>query len=359
MKLPPRLKPLVRHLAFIAAYFFYEAGMLYAYTGEIIYFWDAFWHLAVNLCLFYANAHIILRYANHFTSALQRITALSLFIVCEFLIFSSIKYFMSFLYVELEISVTRPYETFRDFFRDTLWRFIYICGLSFAYWLAMSSGKKQRELARLEQARLQDLADKEIAKREFVTVENAYLKSQINSHFLFNTLTYLHSAVRETNNDASETILNLASILRYSMNTKSGDKVSLTEELQHIRNVFNISSLKASGSLQLNFSVSGDAEGLQIIPLVLVTLSENMLKYADLKDPENPASFHCGIIGEELCISISNKKRKAHSLLGYGIGVKNTQERLARAYPGTYRMEINQSETHYHLKLNIQLNETL
>ncbi|WP_449436747.1 histidine kinase [Pedobacter steynii] len=269
MKFTVRLKIIGRHIAFIAAYFLYEAGMLYAYSGDWINFWDAFWHLLVNLCLFYGNAHLLLACASSFSTALQRMAASILLIVLEFSVFLLLKYLLSQAYVEFEITTTRPYEDFNRFLRDTIWRFIYVSGLSFAYWLHITSNRKQRQVALLEQGRLKDLADREIAKREFISIENAFLKSQINSHFLFNTLNYLYNSVQDLNKDAGDTILRLSSIMRYSLNTPSGGKVKLKEEIQHVRDIFEISTLKSAGRAYIDFSIQGNPAELEIIPLVL------------------------------------------------------------------------------------------
>jgi two-component system, LytTR family, sensor kinase len=355
MKLTVRLKVIGRHIAFVAAYFLYEIGMLYAYTGEGIYFWDVFWHLLVNLCLFYFTAHYLLEYASSFATAPQRLGLGIILLALEFSAFLLLKYLLAQAYIYFEVRTTNPYVGFNNFLRDTFWRFITVNGLSFTYWFFMASSKKQRQVALLEQARLKDLADQEIAKREFVTVENAFLKSQINSHFLFNTLSYLHSAVLHTNKDAGETILRLSDIMRYSLSTPSGGKVKLKEEIQHISDIFEISTLKSAGRLHIDYRTTGAPGELEIIPLVLVTLAENVLKYADLKVEASPAQFHCNIEQSLLTIKISNNKRKFVSPIGHGIGLKNTEKRLSRAYPNKYELHILNSELSYQLTLTIQL----
>jgi len=355
MKLTVRLKVIGRHIAFIAAYFLYEIGMLYAYTGEGIYFWDIFWHLLVNLFLFYFTAHFLLEYASSFPSTFLRMGSGIILLALEFSIFLLLKYLLAQAYITFEISTTSPYGGFSSFLRDTFWRFITVNGLSVTYWLWMASDKKKQQVALLEQTRLKDLADREIAKREFITVENAFLKSQINSHFLFNTLSYLYSTVLDTNKDAGDTILRLSSIMRYSLSSPSGGKVKLKEEIAHISDIFDISTLKSAGRLHIDFRVTGTPDELEIIPLILITLAENILKYAELKTQTNPAQFHCNIEGSLLTIKILNNKRKFISPIGHGIGLKNTEKRLALAYQDKYKLDIQDSESSYQLTLSIQL----
>lgn len=355
MKLTVRPKTLLRHIAFVTAYFSYEIGMLYAYSGEMIFFWDAFWHLLVNVSLFYFNALVILAYADRKTGRLNRIITAIVLIALEFFAFLLMKYLLSRVYIHFQVETTHPYIDFNIFLRDTTWRFIYISGLSFGYWFAVSSHEKQKQLAEMEQHRLRELAAQEIIKRELVAIENDFLKSQINSHFLFNTLNYLHESVQDLNQTAGDALIGLSDILRYSLSTPSGGKVKLKHELKHITAVFNISRLKSAGKFYVDFSINGEPGDLMIIPLVMITLSENLLKYAELRDPASPATFTCNIEAGVLHIEILNNKRKYVSPIGYGIGIKNTKKRLDTAYAGRYVLDIKDTKFTYQLKLTIPL----
>ncbi|MEJ2881400.1 sensor histidine kinase [Pedobacter sp. GR22-6] len=343
------------HILFIAAYYSYEAGMLYSYTNHIINFWDGFWHLLINLGLFYLNALVVLRSASKFPSNVQRLLAGVVLISIEFFSFLLIKYVLVQLFAAYQVATTNPYETYPLFLKDTIWRFIHVTGLSFGYWYALNASQRQQEVLLLEQQRLRDLAQQEITKREFVTVENAFLKSQINSHFLFNTLNFIYSSVQSLSKEAARTIIGLSDILRYSLSTPADGKVMLSEELQHINAIFDVSRLKNPKHFHLNFSVSGDPDQLQIIPLALITLAENVLKYADLKDIQSPAEFSCIIKDSTLTVSINNKKRKNISPFSYGIGLKNTTQRLVTAYGNQFQLKIDNSENQYQLKLTLHL----
>jgi two-component system LytT family sensor kinase len=355
MTLTTRSHVILRHIAFIAAYFSYEVGMLYAYTGEMVYFSDAFWHLLVNLCLFYTNALFILPFAGSCSGHLKRIYIGVLLLVLGFTAFLLLKYLLSIGYDFFHIDTTRPYIDFPSFLRDTTWRFINISGLSFGYWFAANSMKKQQEVARLEQEKLKDQLANETTKNELIAIENDLLKSKINFHFLFNTLSYLYDSVKAVDLNAGSALMALSDILHYSLSTPSDGKVRLQEEIKYVGAMFKITTLKSSGKLSIDFSVSGRAGNLEIIPLVLVTLCENILKYAELRDTASPAHFQCDVNDATLSIHISNKKRKAISPISYGMGMKNTEKRLQVAYPARHQLEVTDSEDTYQLKLFIQL----
>lgn len=342
-------------MVFICAYYLYEIGMLYAYTGKFAYFLDAMIHLIVNLCLFYFNAHIVLSKVLQKRNKLITTLYVPAFIALEFLIYLLIKYTLTQFYQHFELKATNPYVGWEPFLRDVLWRFIYIFGLSSAYWFAISSAAKQRRLSEMENIRLKELAQQEIIKADLQATENAYLKSQINSHFLFNTLSYLYSSVYELKKEVGETILHLSEILRYSYNSSATGKVRLTEELDHIKNIFNISQVKSSKKMELDFSVNGVASNHHIIPLVLITLAENILKYADFTDPEYPCQFHCTIEETKLRIYLSNKKRQTIPINSNGIGMKNIIKRLNLAYENNYTLKITNSAMNYQLELIIPL----
>jgi len=274
-------------------------------------------------------------------------------------IFLAAKYVANKILPEVGMPTTRPFQSWDTFLRDVVWRFIYLFGLSSTYWFALSSAAKQRRLADLEYRRLRELAHQEIVKQDLLSTENAFLKSQINSHFLFNTLNYLHESVQDLKEDVGQTILHLSSILRYSLSTTAAGKVTLSEELKHIRDIFDITRLKSSKPLQLRFSVTGNAVNQQIIPLILITLAENMLKYADLYNKVEPAIFACEITGNRLSINISNKKRRSVSPFSSGIGMKNAEKRLDLTYRDNYTLVVINSESLYQLKLIIPLEDAI
>ncbi len=355
MILTTRSRIIVRHIAFITAYFCYEIGMLYAYTAEMVFFWDAFWHLMVNLCFFYLIGSVILPYANRHSGNIKRILTALILLGAGLLTFFATKYLLALGYQHFQINTTRPYIDLPSFSRDTIWRFINISGLSFGYWFASNAMARQREVARLEQERLKDQLANETAKNELIAIENDLLKSKINFHFLFNTLTYLHESVKDLDSQAGDAIMALSDILHYSLGTPADGKVKLQEEINYVDAIFQISKLKSGGKLQINYSVTGKARNLTIIPLILVTLCENVLKYAELNQTEFPALFKVSIHDANLSIDIFNKKSQTVSPVSYGMGMKNTIKRLQIAYPDRHRLDITDTSEKYQLNLTIQL----
>ncbi|RZJ76925.1 MAG: hypothetical protein EOO45_00465 [Flavobacterium sp.] len=355
MNLTIQFKIVVRHIVCITAYFTYEIGMLYAYTGEMVYFPDAFGHLIVNLCLFYTNALLILPYSSRMIGCVKRICVALFFLTIAFLLFMGLKYVLAAGYELFHIETTRPYIDFSSFLRDIVWRFIYVSGLSFGYWFAATSVNKQHRLAKVEQEKLQFQLANQTAKNKLIAVENDLLKSKINFHFLFNTLSYLYDSVKKVDSTAGEALMDLSEILRYSISTPSDGKVRLQEELRYVHSMFKISSLKSGGKIFIDYSVSGRPGNLNIIPMVLVTLCENVLKYAELREQKSPAYFKCTVKETTFTIQIANKKRKSVPPISYGMGMRNTEQRLQIAYPGKYRLDVDNDKDYYQLKLIIQL----
>lgn len=357
MKLTSKLKTLSKHAAFVTAYFLYETGMLYAYTGVWIYFWDTLWHLLINLTLFYFNAQVVLTYCNSVQSNKKRLFYTLILIAIEFLSFLFIKYILAITYIQFEIKGTNPYTGFNRLLLDTIWRLIYIMGLSFAYWFALNALKKQRELNELESIRLREIAARENAEKQTIEAENAFLKSQINSHFLFNTLNFLHNSVQKISEQAGETIIYLSRIMRYALDLPYGGKVNLHDELEHIHNLIQINKLKSNGKFYIEFKAPNETKSLRIIPLILITITENLFKHGNLKDETNPALILCDIDDHILNFKVSNKKRNARSHFNHGIGLENIRKRLELAYGEKYHLtEVNQIG-HYEISLTVTLEE--
>ncbi|MEI9957995.1 MAG: histidine kinase [Ferruginibacter sp.] len=151
--------------------------------------------------------------------------------------------------------------------------------LLLAYLNNLRDEKKQRKI--LEAQKMQLEVDKSQANFKF-------LKSQINPHFLHNTLNFLYAKSLPYSPELSEGILTLSDIMRYALNESNGsdDKAPLKDEIEHVRNVIKINQLRFSNNLHVNFEVQGILNDVEIVPFVLITIVENAFKHGDLQKPE-------------------------------------------------------------------------
>lgn len=256
----------------------------------------------------------------------------------------------SLLFYYLPVALSGEYESLGDLFSGMMSGVVpmLIISFLFAYITHVRESLKQRRV--LEAQKLQ--LEKEISEANF-----NFLKSQINPHFLHNTLNFLYSKSLPYSSELSEGILTLSDIMRYALdqgNQKKG-KAPLKDEIEHVRNVIRISQLRYSNELKVNFEVSGSVNGHTIIPFVLITLVENAFKHGDLKNPEYPIDIKLDVKGSRLYFYCRNKKKTAamHQP-STGIGLENIKKRLYLAYGEGYKFIVKDEPEFYTTELTIE-----
>jgi two-component system, LytTR family, sensor kinase len=217
----------------------------------------------------------------------------------------------------------------------------------FAYVTVLRESLKQKRA--LEAQKLQ--LEMQISQANF-----NFLKAQINPHFLHNTLNYLYAKSLPYSAELSEGILTLSDMMRYALakgNQKDG-KAPLIDEIEHVNNVIKISQLRYSNQLKVNFEVSGDVNGVTIIPFVLITLVENAFMHGDLKSQDYPINIKLNVKGDRLYFYCGNKKRSGPKQLSTGIGLDNIIKRLDLAYGDKYKYIVKDDAEFYTTELTIE-----
>jgi LytS/YehU family sensor histidine kinase len=216
----------------------------------------------------------------------------------------------------------------------------------FAYVTVLREALKQKRI--LEAQKL--LLEAQISQANF-----NFLKSQINPHFLHNTLNFLYAKSLPYSSELSEGILTLSDIMRYALgqgNQKDG-KALLKDEIEHVHNVIRINQLRYNNQLNVNFEMSGNIEGAIIIPFVLITLVENAFKHGDLKNQDFPITIKVIVKGSSLYFYCRNKKRTGPKQLSTGIGLENIKKRLDLAYGDKYKFIVTDDPEFYTTELTI------
>lgn len=219
--------------------------------------------------------------------------------------------------------------------------------LLMAYLNNLRDEKKHRKV--LEAQKLQLEVDKSQANFKF-------LKSQINPHFLHNTLNFLYAKSLPYSAELSEGILTLSEIMRYALNEAAGndDKAALKDEIEHVRNVIKINQLRFNNNLFVNFEVNGIVRGVEIIPFLLITVVENAFKHGDLQHKEYPIIIRLSVEHNRLYFYCRNKKKRGPKEISTGLGLDNIRNRLDYAYGKNYKLDIKDEDKFYTTELTIQ-----
>jgi len=195
-------------------------------------------------------------------------------------------------------------------------------------------------------------------ENEKLVAELNYLKSQINPHFLFNTLHNLNYLVYSGSKNATDVVIKLSNIMRYMIYEAGKDHVALTSEIEYMNDYIHLESIRLNQSFQLDFHVNGPVEQTKIAPLMLITFLENAFKHG-VSDQE----MNCWIkltltINEgQLMYQVSNKKVRAnsHNKLKSGFGLGNVKKRLELSYPSKHVLIVADNEEMYKIDLTLQL----
>ncbi len=181
------------------------------------------------------------------------------------------------------------------------------------------------------------------------------LKSQINPHFLFNTLNNIYSTNLEDQEKANNIILELADILRYQLESNKKPLTPLANEIHSLENYISLEKIRVRDCV-VHLEKSGDFEAVEIVPLLLLPFIENAFKYGtgieageisirfELKD-KTQFHFYCRN-------KIVRKKKPVHS---GGIGLENVKKRLALRYPKRYKLALQEDDRYFTVDLNIAL----
>ena len=192
--------------------------------------------------------------------------------------------------------------------------------------------RKNREKADREQELKQEL-------REAVL---RALKSQINPHFLFNSLNSIASLTLTNPQKAHEMVIALSDFMRYSLRKQHNELVALEEEINHIRLYLQIEKIRFGDKMIYSFQVGPECLNCQIPTLLLQPLFENAVKYGVYEASEQvEISLTATKEGDHTVLVLTNNYDvQAAPHKGEGIGLKNVQERLRLVYNSNNLMEI-------------------
>ena len=188
-----------------------------------------------------------------------------------------------------------------------------------------------------------------------LSAELSFLKSQINPHFLFNSLNSIYSLAYQRSETTPEAILKPSEIMRYMLYECNDNKVSLAKELQYLHNYIDLQKIRFGKKSYIDFKVNGEVDGQQIVPLLLIPFIENAFKHGIVNDPLSPIHLLIEIDEDHLHFYIQNKKHNNNRDAMGGIGLNNVKRRLDLLYPGKYNLIINDEADTYTSELSLVL----
>jgi sensor histidine kinase YesM len=192
----------------------------------------------------------------------------------------------------------------------------------------------------------------QILQCEKVEAELKFLKTQLNPHFLFNTLNNLYYLASEKSAKAPQAILQLSEILDYAMNSSKVDSVPFEAEWKQVSNYIALESLRCEG-VHVSLQLHGSANDVHIPPMIIMTLVENAFKHGVMRVAGNSwIAIIVNLDPLQTRINVRNSSRKKDG--GHGIGLVNLRNQLQLLFENRHELLIlDQHPGEYEINLKL------
>jgi len=207
----------------------------------------------------------------------------------------------------------------------------------------------------LTEKRNKELQNKMLtAQLQFKEQELNYLKKQIHPHFLFNTLNTIYGLALKQSVHTPEIILKLSNLLDYILYQVDKSRVSLQEEVLHIKEYIDLEKIRFQDTLDIEFHTNDINEGIEIAPMLLIPFVENAFKHGELHNGYLKIRIDIMVENQMLYFNIKNSVLEMETEKSENrIGLENIRKRLDLLYHGNYMLEKKISEGWYHAILHI------
>ena len=224
--------------------------------------------------------------------------------------------------------------------------FLAILGISIAYFFLKEWAKSELIQSQLQANQL--------------STELKFLKSQINPHFLFNTLNNLFSMAQGKGNDElADGISKLSGMMRYMIYESNEERVPLKKEIEYLQNCIVLNKLRyADDEGKIIFDYPDKTEGIFVAPMLFIPFIENAFKHGVSIGASSQIDISISLTHNHLIFNCENTNYsfiKKMEMEISGIGLENVKRRLELVYPGKYELFIKTDENKYIVNLEINL----
>jgi hypothetical protein len=285
-----------------------------------------------GLIVFYSHFYLVSRFLNR-----KRI----FFYLCGLLL---ILITGPFVFLWMDLADITGWDSFREQYFTTL--------VSFVVPSIVFSG-----IARFVENSFLNAVRKESLEKQTIRAELAYLKAQINPHFLFNTLNNIHTLAYKQAPSTSDAIMQLSSLMRYMLYESNADTVPLDREISYLKNFIELQQLRYKSTSVVQVDITGDVTTCNIAPLLFIHLLENAYKHSPPQLKTQGIRVEITVKGDAIMFIIENpigiRDHIAVQDEQPGIGLPNVKKRLALLYPRQHTFEITEVGNIFRVKLKI------
>jgi two-component system, LytTR family, sensor kinase len=185
-----------------------------------------------------------------------------------------------------------------------------------------------------------------------VETELAYLKPQINPHFLFNSINTIYFQIDKENRIAREMLAAFSDMLRYQLYECNGNRIPIEKEVAYLRNYVELQRMRKDGNYSIKFSADSNVAGFQIAPLLLMPFVENAFKHVSHAQAANKIEIALSHTSSKFKLVVYNT-RESPVVKGAVIGLRNAKRRLELLYNGRHMLLIEDGPTSFRVQLEV------
>ncbi|MFY0688278.1 MAG: histidine kinase [Cyclobacteriaceae bacterium] len=195
-------------------------------------------------------------------------------------------------------------------------------------------------------------------EKENATAQLQLLKSQINPHFLFNTLNNLYALALSKSDKTPEVVHKLSELMNFMLYESNKEMVKLEKEIKYLEDFIALEKIRYDDKTDVKINISGNIDGVNIPPFLCLPLVENGFKHG-LSRQLDVGWMHIdiGVLLGELIIKVENTTSNDQEIgtAPSGVGQTNLKQRLALIYPDRHSLKIMEGDNSYLVVLKIQL----
>lgn len=197
-----------------------------------------------------------------------------------------------------------------------------------------------------------------VVAKEKAEAELNFLKSQINPHFLFNSLNSVYFLIDKNNEPARAALHKFSDMLRYQLYECNGQKIPVEKEISYLKDYVDLQCLRINKDCDVQFNCENDVNNFSIEPLLLIPFVENSFKYVSHYSNGKKNEVQVNISRNDTALNFSvrnttdDKQRLAEQKSG-GIGLANVRKRLELLYPGKHNLQVRKTEEWYSVALTL------
>ena len=342
------------HIIAWSVFIIWETVMVVYFIGMLGTFGNYAIHYTINITLFYTYA-LLIEKATAFPN--EAVWKVPLVVILTILTYLGIVTGVDILLNTYTNILPGKLPSLKIRITKVLYRGSFFLLFSTGYYFLKRFIREKTEKSRIEKQRFQMLIDKEKMDKELAMSKNAFMKAQINPHLLFNTFEFVHQKLSTYSPEDAKVMLYLSDMMRFAANTQHNEGyVYLSEEIAQCENLIGLHRI-TQGAIYIELASGPDLGEIKLIPLVLLTILENMFKHGNLNDIENKATIDVYTFDGKLRIESRNLPRLVKSKVGFGSGMDNISNRLKYAYHQNAEMTAGiDEEGFYTLNISISLN---